>query len=164
LGDVTAMVFFTPAKAHTVTWGVGPAFILPVATNAALGAEKFGIGAAVVTLVQPGHWTLGVLFNEYWSVSGANDRPDFSITFLQPFLNYNLGRGVSIGYSMEATANWDADSNHTWNAPMVFKVAKVTLLGHQHVQLEAGAGPVVASTDAAATWRFRMTVTFLFPR
>jgi hypothetical protein len=164
LGDVTATAFFTPSKAHTLTVGIGPVFILPAATDPALSAEKFGVGSAFVALVQPSHWTIGVLYNQIWSTSGAVDRDAFQITFIQPFVNYNLGQGLSVGYSMEATANWKAASSNTWNAPTVFKVAKVTALGHQHVQIEDGAGPVVATSDGAATWRFRLNLSFLFPR
>jgi hypothetical protein len=164
LGDVTATAFFTPSKPHTVTLGVGPVFILPAATSAALGGEHFGIGSAVVALVQPGPWTIGALYNQIWSTSGDVNRDGFEITYLQPFVNYNLGQGLSVGYSLEATANWKAPSTNTWNAPMVFKVSKVTKLGHQHMQIEGGAGPVVASSDSAATWRFRLNVAFLFPR
>jgi hypothetical protein len=47
---------------------------------------------------------------------------------------------------------------------MVFKVTKVTALGDQHVQIEGGAGPFAATSDSAATWRFRLNVSFLFPR
>jgi len=164
LGDVTATAFFTPSKAHTVTVGVGPVFILPAATDVLLGGEKFGLGSAFVALVQPGKWTIGALYNQIWSVSGAIDRDDFNITFIQPFVNYNLGNGLSLGYSLEASANWKAPSTNTWNSPMVFKVAKVTVLGHQHVQIEMGAGPVAATSDSAAIWRFRLNFSFLFPR
>ena len=54
-------------------------------------------------------WTVGTLFNQIWSVSGANDRADVNSTFLQPFANYNLGGGLSVGVSAEATGNWEAD-------------------------------------------------------
>jgi hypothetical protein len=40
----------------------------------------------------------------------------------------------------------------------------VTSLAGQHVQFEAGAGPVFASSASAASWRFRFTMVFLFPR
>jgi hypothetical protein len=42
-------------------------------------------------------------FNHIWSVSGANDRDDVNTTYLQPFANYNLGGGLSVGVSAEAT-------------------------------------------------------------
>ena len=49
------------------------------------------------------------------------------MTFLQPFANYNLGSGLSVGVSAEASGNWEADD--TWTAPLLFSVSKVALLG-----------------------------------
>jgi hypothetical protein len=163
LGDILTTAFFSPAQSGRVIWGVGPAFLLPAATNAALGSEKFGIGPSAVTLIQPGQWTLGILANHIWSVSGANDRSDVNSTFLQPFANYNLGGGLSAGVSMEASGNWEAEDDR-WTAPLLFNLSKVTLLGKRPVSFVIAAGPTVASPDGGADWRFRLGATFLFPR
>jgi hypothetical protein len=162
LSDIVATAFFSPAKSRRLIWGAGPVFLLPAATSNALGSEKFGIGPSVVALMQPGAWTIGILFNQIWSVSGVNDRDDVNSTFLQPFANYNLGSGLSVGVSMEATGNWEADQ--AWTAPLLFNVTKVTLLGKRPVSIALAAGPMVASPDAGASWRFRLAMTFLFPR
>ena len=162
MGDIVATAFFAPAKSGRIIWGAGPVFLLPSATNASLGSEKFGIGPSVVALAQPGPWTVGMLFNHMWSTSGANDRADVNTTFLQPFANYNLGSGLAVGVSAEATANWEADE--TWTAPLIFNVSKVTLLGKRPVSFSVGAGPTIASPDEGASWRFRLVATFLFPR
>jgi hypothetical protein len=95
-------------------------------------------------------------------VSGVNDRDDVNTTFLQPFANYNLGSGLSVGVSMEATGNWEAEQ--AWTAPLLFNVTKVTLLGKRPVSIALAAGPMVASPDGGASWRFRLAMTFLFPR
>ncbi len=162
LADTVATFFFSPSKPGKVIWGAGPVIMVPTATDAALGSEKFGIGPSVVLLSQPGKFTIGILFNQIWSVSGANDRPDVNQTFLQPFTNYNLGAGLSVGVSVEATGNWKADQ--AWTAPLLFSVSKVTLLGTRPVNLALAAGPLIASPDAGASWRFRLAATFLFPR
>jgi hypothetical protein len=162
LGDIVATAFFSPIKSGRIIWGAGPVVLLPVATNNSLGSEKFGVGPSAVALTQPGKWTIGGLFNHIWSTSGAADRSDVNSTFLQPFANYNLGGGLSVGASMEASANWEADD--TWTAPLLFNVSKVALLGKRPVSFVAAAGPTLASADDAADWRFRMGITFLFPR
>jgi hypothetical protein len=41
LGDVVTTAFFSPAKSGRLIWGAGPVFLLPTATNNALGSEKF---------------------------------------------------------------------------------------------------------------------------
>jgi hypothetical protein len=162
MGDVLVTAFFSPAKSGRVIWGIGPVLQLPAATNSALGSEKFGVGPSIVALTQPGKFTVGILFNQIWSVSGANDRADINTTYLQPFLNYNLGGGLAAGVSMEASANWEADE--TWTVPLLFSVSKVTLLGKRPVSFAAAAGPMVASPKDGASWRFRLSATFLFPR
>ena len=162
VGDVVMTAFFSPAKSGRVTWGAGPVVLLPTATTNALGSEKFGVGPSAVLLTQPGPWTIGLLFNHIWSTSGANDREDVSSTFLQPFVNYNLGNGLAVGAVFEATANWKADEH--WTAPLVFTVSKVARLGNRPVNFVAGAGPTLASPEGGSTWRFRVMAVFLFPR
>lgn len=161
-GDIVTTAFFSPSRTGRVVWGVGPVFLLPSATSPALGSEKFGIGPSAVALIQPGKWTVGALYNQIWSVSGANDRNDVHSLFLQPFANYNLGGGLAVGVSAEASANFEADE--TWTAPLLFSVSKVTLLGRRPVNFALAAGPTIASPEAGANWRFRLVATFLFPR
>ena len=58
-----------------------------------MGQGKLGIGPSIVVLTQPGHWTLGVLANNIWSVAGSGSRPDVNQFLLQYFINYNLKKG-----------------------------------------------------------------------
>ena len=162
MGDILSTAFFSPSKASRIIWGAGPVVLLPTATNNTLGTEKFAVGPSAVVLMQPGKWTVGLLFNHLWSTSGANDRPDVNQTFLQPFANYNLGGGLAVGANVEASANWKADE--TWTVPLHLSVSKVTLLGKRPVNLALAAGPVLASPSGGASWRFRLAATFLFPR
>ena len=135
---------------------------MPTATNNALGTEKFGLGRTVVALVQPGRWTTGMLWNQIWSVDGAVDRDDVNQGFFQPFANYNLGGGMSLGVALEASASWDADE--VWNSPLIFSLSKVTTLGKRPVNLSIGAGPNIASPSGGADWRLWLVAVFLFPR
>jgi len=67
-------------------------------------------------------------------VSGANDRDDVNSTYLQPFLNYNLGGGLS------ARAAWRRarmETDEAWTAPLLFSVSKVTLLGKRPVSVQS---------------------------
>lgn len=161
-GDIVTTAFFSPSRSSRVIWGAGPVFLLPSATSPTLGSEKFGIGPSAVALIQPGQWTIGALYNQIWSVSGANDRADVNSLFLQPFANYNLGGGLAVGVTAEAAANFEADE--TWTVPLLFSVSKVTLLGRRPVNFQLAAGPTIASPAAGADWRFRLVATFLFPR
>ena len=163
MGDTTMTPFVSPAKTGKLIWGVGPAILIPTATDWNLGTEKFGLGPSIVALVQPGKWTLGALWNQIWSVDGANDRPDVNQMYLQPFANFNLGQGLAVGASVEASANWEADDEQ-WTSYLLFSLSKVALLGKQPVNLAAAAGPAFASPAGRPDWRLRFTTTFLFPR
>lgn len=163
MGDTTMTVFFSPVKSGKLIWGAGPALLIPTATVEGLGSEKFGLGPSFVGLVQPGKWTLGALWNQIWSMDGANDRADVNAMYLQPFANYNLGQGLAVGASMEASANWDVDDEQ-WQTYLLFSVSKVTLLGKRPVSFLAAAGPAVAHPTGRPDWRLRFAATFLFPR
>jgi hypothetical protein len=49
LGDIVASQFFSPkdGTSRGWIWGVGPVWLLPTATEDALGSEKFGLGPPV---------------------------------------------------------------------------------------------------------------------
>jgi hypothetical protein len=83
--------------------------------------------------------------------------------YLQPFANYNLPEGMSVGASMEASANWEADDER-WTTYLLFSLGKVTRLGHRPVSFTAAAGPAVAHPTGRADWRLRFVASFLFPR
>ena len=89
LGDTVQSLFFSP-KAPTASgwiWGVGPAFLLPTASEDVLGTEQWGVGPTAVALKQTEDgWTYGALANHLVSVAGDDDRADLNATFLQPFL------------------------------------------------------------------------------
>ena len=161
LGDIVLSTFFSSATAGRVIWGAGPVLLLPTATNGALGSEKIGIGPTAVALIQPSQWTIGLLFFQAWSTSGANDREDINKTYLQPFLAYNLGDGLSVGVQSEATANWKADKDK-WSGPVLFDVSKVTKIG-KPVRIRFAAGPSFGPASGP-NWRFRFEANFLFPR
>ncbi len=162
LGDILMTAFFSPQKTGKVIWGIGPAFLLPVATHQAIGSEKFGLGPSAVALVQPGKFTVGILFNHVWSAAGAEVRTDVNTSYGQPFLSYNLGKGLALGVSSEITTNWKAEQKTT--APLLFAVSKVALLGRQPVNFTWAAGPTLTSPEGGPEWRFRFQTNFLFPR
>jgi hypothetical protein len=163
MGDTTMTVFVAPVKTGKMIWGAGPAILIPSATNRDLGTEKFGLGPSLVALVQPGKWTLGALWNQIWSVDGANDRDDVNQMYLQPFANYNLGQGLSVGAVVESSTNFEADDEQ-WTSYLLFSISKVALLGKRPVSFAAAAGPTLASPTGRPDWRLRFAATFLFPR
>ncbi|HEY1995420.1 MAG TPA: hypothetical protein VGG81_13520 [Edaphobacter sp.] len=108
-GDMNPTFFLSPANAGKIIYGVGPAFLLPTATSPQTGQGKFGLGPSVVTLMQPGHWTVGVLINNIFSVAGSSHRPNVNQMLLQYFINYNMKKGYYLTSGPIVTANWNAN-------------------------------------------------------
>ena len=163
IGDVTQSLFFSPkeATAGGWVWGAGPAFLLPTASDDALGSDQWAIGPTAVVLRQTeSGWTYGGLVNYLVSIAGNEDRDDVNALFLQPFLAKALGRGRTVTVNFEST--YDFESDH-WNAPFNATYSKVMLIGKQRLSLAAGARYYVEKPQGGADWGLRFVVTLLFP-
>jgi hypothetical protein len=163
-GDTMPTFFFSPSKPHKLIWGVGPAFVLPTATSQVLGQGKLSLGPSVVVLVQPGHWTIGALVNNAWSVAGSGGRPAVNQMSLQYFLNYNLKKGWYISLSPIITANWKASGGNVWTVPLGGGVGRVMRLGAQPVNISAAFFGNVVHPSGGSPWGMRLQIAFLFPK
>jgi hypothetical protein len=166
LGDINPSFIFSP-KRSKVIWGVGTTFVFPTATNTTfLGQGKLSVGPTVVALIQPPHWTIGFLTNNYWSVAGHSnlDKPAVNQFLLQYFVNYNMKKGWYLTTSPIITANWRASSNSVWTVPFGGGVGRIMRLGFQPVNLTAQFYGNAKYPTGASPWGFRMQIAFLFPR
>lgn len=164
LGDITPSFFFSP-KAPTADgwiWGAGPVFLLPTATQDALGAEKWGLGPTGVALKQSGPWTVGMLAGHIWSVAGNDKRADISATTLQPFFSYTTQSHTTLGAYTESAYNWKGKQ---WQVPLIVQAGQLFKIGPQILQLSvAGKYCAESSDDGPQGWGFRTQLTFLFPK
>lgn len=137
LGDTVQSFFLSPAAttAGGITWGAGPAFLWPTATDRELGNSKWGVGPTGVILRQHGRWTMGGLANHIWSYAGDADRDAVSSTFLQPFINYTLPSATSFYLNTESTYDWEHEQ---WSVPINAGVRQILTIGSQKVQIGAG--------------------------
>jgi hypothetical protein len=78
LGDVSMQVYFIPKPTGKLTWGIGPTFLFPTASDRTLGFGKWGIGPAVAAVWRGDRLTVGGRIENYWSVAGAGGRPNIS--------------------------------------------------------------------------------------
>lgn len=163
LSDAVASAFFSPAVTkHGITWGVGPVFLLPVATDSLLASKKFGVGPTGVILGQIKGWTIGALVNQIWSVAGNKDRPDVNQMFVQPFVSYNWKSGAGIGINAEMTQNWRTNTTSIFINPVI---SGVTKLGKQTIQLVIGPRiQVAAPSGSKADFGVRAALIFVFPK
>jgi hypothetical protein len=175
-GDMNPTFFLSPAKPGKLIWGVGPAMVFPTATSTALGQGKLSFGPSVVALVQPGHWTLGFLVNNVWSVAGSTHRPSVNQMTLQYFITYNLKKGWNINSGPIVTANWHnkaegdaADGDDTtpggrWTVPFGGGVGRVMRLGYQPVNISANFYGNAIHPPGASSWGMRLQIALLYPK
>ncbi|MCP3061828.1 neuromedin U [Myxococcus sp. K38C18041901] len=165
LGDTSATFFLSPKKPGAVIWGVGPAFLLPTATNEVLGTGKWSVGPSAVALIQPEPWSIGVLANNVFSVFGGDDRATVNQLLLQYFISYNLPKGWYLTSSPLLTANWEAPSGEKWTVPFGLGAGKVFTVGKQALNGSVAAyyNAIRPDLPGAAQWQLRVQLSFLFP-
>jgi hypothetical protein len=164
LGDMVPTFFLSPAKPGALIWGIGPAFQLPTAANFDTGQGKFGVGPSIVLLTQPGHWTIGVLANNVWSVGGPMGRPRSNQFLMQYFINYNLEKGWYLTTSPIVTANWRASKGDEWVAPVGGGVGRVCRLGPMPANITVQFYGNAVRPAGSSPWGMRLQMAFLFPK
>jgi len=163
LGDTTFTAFLSPAGNNKVTWGVGPVFLAPTATDDSLGSKKWGVGASAVVLTMPGNWVIGSLFSNVWSVAGSGDQ-DVNLFTWQYFVNYNLPNSWYLTSAPIITANWEANSNNRWTVPFGGGIGKIFRIGKQPMNAQISAYKNVQTPELGADWQIRLQLQLLFPK
>ncbi len=164
LGDINHTIFVSPAQPGDIIWGIGPSITLPTATDEQLGSEKWSAGPSAVVLITPKPWVAGALVRQLWSFAGDDDRADVSQFLLQPFVNYNLDDGWYLVSAPILTANWEADSDDRWVAPVGGGLGKIFTIGSQPINSSLQSYYNLESPTAGPDWSLRFQVQFLFPQ
>ena len=144
-------------------WGAGPVFTVPSATDPILGTGRVLLGPTVVLLTTTGHWVMGVLLNNQWSVGGDPLRPSVNTFLAQPFINYNMAHGWYLTSSPLITANWLAAPGQQWVVPLGGGFGRIFKIGDQPVSANIAAYYNVINPTGAPNWQLRAFLSFLFP-
>jgi len=163
LGDTLQSFFISPRKASAggVDWGLGAAVLLPTASDD-LGEKKWALGPTGGVFRDSGPWTVGILANHIWSLGGRSVGESISSTFLQPIASYTAGEAWSYTLQTESTYDWKMKQ---WSVPLEASVARLTKLGDQQVNLEAGVRYWAAGPESGPKGLgFFFTTTLLFPK
>ena len=163
IGDITQEFFVSPVHPGPLIWGVGPVFTVPSASSPLLGQGKVLFGPTAVLLVTPGHWVIGVLANNQWSVGGNPLLPRVNEFLVQPFINYNMAHGWYLTSAPIMTANWLAAPGERWTVPLGGGFGRIFKLGDQPVSASIAAYYNVERPTGTATWQLRTFVSLLFP-
>ncbi len=164
LGDVNFTAFLSPAKPGKLIWGVGPAIIIPTATQSNLGSGKWSAGPSVVGLTMSGPWVAGLIVSNVWSFAGDNDRGDVNFFLAQYFVNYNMDHGWYLVSAPILTANWEASSGNQWTVPFGAGAGKIFRIGKQPINFNTQAFYNAVKPDFGAVWQWRVQLQFMFPK
>ena len=160
LSDATITAFFAP-KTKGIILGLGPAFLVPTATNDFLGTKKFGVGPSALVMHQGKGLSVGFIANQIWSVAGDEDRADVNQFYTQIFISHSYKSGASLGLSSEITQNWEGNTTLITLSP---NIGAVTKLGDQVVQFAImPLIPIVGPHEIKADWGLRAVLAFVFP-
>jgi hypothetical protein len=175
IGDINPSLFLSPAGSKALIWGVGPTMTFPTASDKQLGAGKYSAGPAAVALTMQGPWVVGALANNQWSFAGWGDTK-VNALLVQPFVNYNFGKGWYAVSAPIVTANWVASSGDKWTVPVgggggrLFRLKQLPggdnlgKLGALPVNTQIQAFYNATKPDLAGDWQLRLQVQFLFPK
>lgn len=163
VGDITQSLFLSPTHPGELIWGVGPVFTVPSANDPILGTGKFLFGPTAVFLTTPGHWVLGVLLNNQWSVAGNPLLPAVNTFLAQPFVNYNMAHGWYLTTSPAITSNWLAAPGQQWTVPVGGGFGRVFRVGDQPVNASIAGYYNAIHPTGTSDWQMRVQVSLLYP-
>lgn len=158
ISDINFSAFFSPSNSQKLIWGIGPALVIPTASESFLGTQKWSTGPTALVLKQAGGITYGMLARQVWSIAGNDARQDVNELFMQPFLAYNFKSGAGLSANMELTQNWE---NKSFSGYFIAVGSMLSTFGNQPVSF--GLGPKIPITkDADGDWGLRASITFIF--
>jgi hypothetical protein len=163
LSDISLIAFLTPSRSGNFVWGMGPAFLLPTATDDLLGTGKWSAGPAAAGIYMNGPWVVGAIAQNLWSFAGDDDRSDVDAMTLRPIVNYNLPHGWYLTSSPSIAANWEADADERWLVPVGGGVGKVYSIGRQRMSTTIESYYHAVSPSIGPEWQLRVQHSFLYP-
>ena len=163
LGDINPTAFISPKKYSSLIWGFGPTFILPTATNTALGAGKLSIGPELVLITMPDVWTLAILTSNVWSMAGHPSRPSVNQFSFQYFITYNFAHGWYLTTQPTITSNWQAEPGQKWVIPFGGGAGRAFHIGPQAVNFSIQAYFNTVRPSTSPYWTLQGNFELLFP-
>jgi hypothetical protein len=164
ISDIQEQLFFAPkTKPGALIWGAGPILQFPTASPGVLGTGKWSAGPAVVALVMPGSFVMGMLVTQLWSFAGKASTPAVDAGLFQPFINYNLKGNWALTTAPILNVNYAAPGIQKWSIPVGGGVTKTFKLGDQPMQFGAFYYTYVERPITTPQTQLRIVWSLLFP-
>ncbi len=166
LGDVNLGISLVPkSKKPGFMLGGGMQLSVPTATDALVGTGKWAAGPNLILVNMSKKIVAGMLLSNIWSFAGDQNRSEVNFLLCQIFFNYNLRKGLSISYSPNITANWNAAGNDVWTLPLGAGLTKMLpLKGGKAVTLIGQYYYNVVRPDFGPVQTLRFQINYAIPR
>lgn len=164
VGDIQEQLYLTPSKGGTLIWGVGPVVSMPTATATPLQTGSWAAGPTFVALTMPGPWVIGAVVNNVWTFSDSGSSTKVNQLLVQPFINFNFGKGWAISTVPVITANWDAASGQQWTVPIGAGISRTTVFSKRPMTVALHYYRNVVRPDNVAADQVRFMLVLLFPK
>ena len=100
-----------------------------------------------------------------WTFADSGDDTEVNQFLLQPFVNYNFGKGWAISAAPVITANWDADSGNQWTIPIGAGIGRTVVFDGRPMSLNVQYYHNAKRPDgSSAANQARFSVTLLYPK
>ncbi len=168
LGDMSLPLLFTPSKTKPGdrwSFGGGPTFVFPTATDDNLGTDTWEIGPAAVITYKTPTFTGAMLGQYWWNYAETNGRAtDTSHGTLLYAAWWSLPKTWQVGFAPTITYNSKATSGNEWNVPIGFGAAKMFKFGKVPVKIQFMVEKsVVRQDDFGTDWNFRLNIIPVVP-
>ena len=110
-----------------------------------------------------GHFVLGGLVTQFWNFADHGGDPKTNLFVVQPFINYNFGKGWALAFAPLISANWDADSGNQWTVPLGLGITKTTVFKGRPMNIGLQYYYNVERPDGSAASTLRFVLAFLYP-
>jgi hypothetical protein len=168
LGDIGLRLYLGPKSRSIVSFGVGPAFRFPTATDKGLASFDSGmlsLGATSSLVFTVSHFVFGIAVSNVWSLGGRDSGKTVNAFVLDPFFDYNLPSGWYLVTSPTITCNWTVPDNQGWVVPVGAGFGKVSLLSPKvALGFEVHAYYHAVRAEFDPLWNLRFQASLSFPK
>jgi hypothetical protein len=164
LGDTVATFFLTPAHTGMVVWAVGPALLIPTATDTNTGAGKWGLGPSVAFVVQPNWGSITTATQNVWSLPGNSHRASVNQLQIETSLSYNLPHAWYLLTEPAFTADWTQSSGDRWLVPFGGGIGRTLEIGNKAVDWNIAlySNAIRPGTQPYPKWQVILQCTLLY--
>ena len=162
-GDIQEQLFISPSKPGAIVWGVGPMLSFPTATAAPFETGSWAGGIAAVVLKNAGPWVVGALITQVWTFADSGDDTQVNQFLVQPFVNFNFGKGWALAFAPNITANEDAPGGDQWTVPIGLGLMRTTVFNHRPMTLGLQYYHNVERPTGAGGQQLRFVLSLLYP-